>query len=204
MSLPVVADADTLFAATTRGLLIYLDYEGLIRLHWSPLILDELGRALVDTGRKKTAADAKAHEQRMRDALPNALVSVKAVQAHFGRVAAAVRSAKDLHVAACAYSLAAARAYPHAHAVALITRNTRDFSKAGLARLGIALEKPDAFLTALFQRQPPAFAAAFHRFRTDLTSGPAAAELLARLRRDGLPALVRALDAAQRAGVVTI
>jgi hypothetical protein len=50
--LPVVADADTLFGATTRGLLIHLDYGGLIRLHWSPLILEELSRALVDTGRK--------------------------------------------------------------------------------------------------------------------------------------------------------
>lgn len=45
--IPVVADADTLFGATTRGLLIHLDYQGLIRLHWSPLILDELSRALV-------------------------------------------------------------------------------------------------------------------------------------------------------------
>lgn len=39
--IPVVAAADTLFGATTRGLLIHLDYHGLIRLHWSPLILTE-------------------------------------------------------------------------------------------------------------------------------------------------------------------
>ena len=70
MSLPVVADADTLFPATTRGLLIYLDFGGLIRLHWSPMILDEVARALVDAGRKKTLSDAKAHEARMLDALP--------------------------------------------------------------------------------------------------------------------------------------
>ncbi|SHI18535.1 hypothetical protein SAMN04488135_1122 [Pollutimonas bauzanensis] len=54
MSIPVVADADTLFAAATRGLLIYLDYQGVIKLHWSPLILDEVNRALVDTGRKRS------------------------------------------------------------------------------------------------------------------------------------------------------
>lgn len=59
---PVVADADTLFGATTRGLLIHLDYQGLIRLHWSPLILDELSRALVDTGRKPDAASAPEPE----------------------------------------------------------------------------------------------------------------------------------------------
>ena len=56
--IPVVADADTLFGATTRGLLIHLDYRGLIRLHWSALILDELSRALVDTGRKPDAESA--------------------------------------------------------------------------------------------------------------------------------------------------
>ena len=46
MVVPVVADADTLFGATTRGLLIHLDYQGLIRLHWSPLILHEMSSAL--------------------------------------------------------------------------------------------------------------------------------------------------------------
>jgi len=33
VNIPLVADADTLFAGTTRGLLIYLDYEGLVKLH---------------------------------------------------------------------------------------------------------------------------------------------------------------------------
>lgn len=102
MSTPVVADADTLFAATTRGLLIYLDYHGPIKLHWSPLILDEVSRVLVDTGRKQTPKDAKAHEARMCDALPNALVSAIDVQVQFAAVASAVRSVKDTHVAACA------------------------------------------------------------------------------------------------------
>jgi hypothetical protein len=58
--IPVVADADTLFGATTRGLLIHLDYQGLIRLHWSPLILDEMSRALVDTGRQSDPVRARA------------------------------------------------------------------------------------------------------------------------------------------------
>ena len=97
MSLPIVADADTLFPATTRGLLIYLDFGGLIRLHWSPMILDEVARALVDAGRKKTLDDAKAHEARMQDALPHALVATRNVQAQFASVAHAVRSAKDVH-----------------------------------------------------------------------------------------------------------
>jgi hypothetical protein len=85
--IPVVADADTLFGATTRGLLIHLDDQGLIRLHWSPLILDELSRALVDTGRKPDAASARRHEQLMRAALPQAEVPTQRVQAQFASVA---------------------------------------------------------------------------------------------------------------------
>jgi hypothetical protein len=81
--IPVVADADTLFGATTRGLLIHLDCQGFIRLHWSPLILDELCRALVDTGRKPDAASARRHEQLMRNALPHAKIPTQQVQAQF-------------------------------------------------------------------------------------------------------------------------
>lgn len=73
--IPVVADADTLFGATIRGLLIHLDYQGLIRLHWSALILDEMSRALVATGRKADGAAALRHEALMRSSLPQAEVS---------------------------------------------------------------------------------------------------------------------------------
>lgn len=98
--IPVVADADTLFGATTRGLLIHLDYQGLIRLHWSRLILDELSRALVDTRRKPDAQSARRHEQLMRAALPQAEIPAQQVQAQFANVGLAMRSAKDVHVAA--------------------------------------------------------------------------------------------------------
>jgi PIN domain len=101
---PVVADADTLFGATTRGLLIHLDYCGLIRLHWSPLILEELSRALVDTGRKPDREAARQHELLMRAALPHAELPVALVHTQFEAVAPAMRSAKDMHVAACAHA----------------------------------------------------------------------------------------------------
>lgn len=56
-----------LFGATTRGLLIHLDDQGVTRLHWSPLNLDEMSRALVDTGRKPGAESARRHEPFIRD-----------------------------------------------------------------------------------------------------------------------------------------
>ncbi len=97
MVVAVVADADTLFGATTRGLLIHLDYQGLIRLHWSPVILDEMSRALVDAGRKPDAEAALRHEQLMRAALPRAEIPTAKVQAQFEAVAWVVHSAKDTH-----------------------------------------------------------------------------------------------------------
>lgn len=202
MSIPVVADADTLFPATTRGLLIYLDYRGLIKLHWSALILDEVSRALVDTGRKRTLAEAKAHEQRMCDALPNALIQAEAVRAQFEAVNAAVNSAKDMHVAACAYHLIVTNAYRESEAVVLVTRNTKDFKKGALATLGIALRKPDVFLNELFELQPRDFAFAFHRFRMDLTSQPAPEALLEKLHKDGQVHTARALLASYQAAAV--
>ena len=159
--LAVVVDADTLFGATTRGLLIHLDYQGLIRLHWSPLILDELSRALVDTGRKPDAASAKRHEQLMRAALPQAEIPTNWVQAQFASVAPAMRSVKDTHVAACAQAILANDLYRDTHAVSLVTKNIRDFGVRKPAALGIE-ERPHPTgywnnwqPTARHRRQPP-------------------------------------------------
>ena len=92
---PVVADADPLFGATTRGLLIHLDDHGLIRLHWSPLMLEEMSRALVDTGRKPDAESARRHEQLTRAALPQAETPTKQVRAPFASVAPVMHSAPE-------------------------------------------------------------------------------------------------------------
>jgi len=182
---PVVADADTLFGAATRGLLVHLDYRGLIRLHWSPLILDELSRALVDTKRKATLADAKAHEARLCDALPNANIDTADVQRQFSAVHAAVASAKDMHVAACARHLVATNAYSDAAPIVLATRNVRDFKRSALLVLGITLREPDEFLLNLWQAEPRAFARALRSFHASLRSKPQPGAVLAALQRDG-------------------
>lgn len=183
--IPVVADADTLFGATTRGLLIHLDYRGLIRLHWSPLILDELSRALVDTGRKSDAESARRHEQLMRAALPQAEIPTRRVQAQFAGMAPAMRSAKDIHVAACAGAILADDFYPGTQVVSLFTRNIRDFGVRKLATLGIDVLRPDAFLLHRFQQDSEGVASAFAALRSTLRSAPAPDRPLERLAADG-------------------
>ena len=195
MSIPVVADADTLYPAATRGLLIHLDLHGLIHLHWSPLLLEEAMRALVKTGRRPSLADACAHQELLCQVLPLAMVAVRDVQSQFQAVQGAVNSAKDLHVAACARSLVAGGAYPVGQAVVLITSNQRDFRKNALAGLDIALHKPDAFLFGLFQLQAPEFTRAFQALLESLPSKPSAEALLDKLCRDGLVQTAAALRA---------
>jgi hypothetical protein len=200
--IPVVADADTLFGATTRGLLIHLDYQGLIRLHWSPLILDELSRALVDAGRKPDTGSAQRHEQLMRAALPQAEVPTQRVQAQFASVAAAMRSTKDTHVAACARAILTGDFYPDSRVVSLVTRNMRDFGVRKLAALGIEVLRPDAFLLDRFQQDPAAVASAFAALRSTLRSAPSPERLLERLAADGQVLTAAAmLDAWQQVAV---
>ena len=202
LPIPVVADADTLFGATTRGLLIHLDYQGLIRLHWSPLILAELGRALVDTGRKPDAEAARHHEQLMQAALPQAEIATVKVQAQFAAVALAVRSAKDMHVAACAHAVMAGNYYPNTKIVSLVTKNIRDFGVRKLATLGIAVTRPDALLLDLFHQDPKGVTSAFASLRATLRSAPTPEQLLIRLAADGQTQTAAAmLDASHRGAV---
>lgn len=202
--IPVVADADTLFGATTRGLLIHLDYQGLIRLHWSPLILDELSRALVDTGRKPDAESARRHEQLMRAALPQAEIPTPQVRAQLASVAPAMRSAKDAHVAACAASILADDFYPGTDVVRLVTKNGRDFGVRRLAALGIMVQRPDAFLLEQFQSDPASVASAFITLRATLRSAPEPEQLLERLAADGQSQTAAALHDAWRQGAVRL
>lgn len=202
--IPVVADADTLFGATTRGLLIHLDYQGLIRLHWSPLILDELSRALVDTGRKPDAQSARRHEVLMRAALPQAEIPTQQVQAHFASVAPAMRSAKDTHVAACAAAILAGDFYPGTQVVSLVTKNIRDFGIRKLASLGIEVQRPDAFLLEQFQQDPSSVASAFAALRATLRSAPDPDRLLERLAADGQTLTAAALHDAWRQDAVQL
>ena len=202
--IPVVADADTLFGATTRGLLIHLDYQGLIRLHWSPLILDELSRALVDTGRKPDAESARRHEQLMRAALPQAEIPTRQVQAQFVNVAPAMRSAKDVHVAACAAVILAGDFYPNTQVVSLVTKNIRDFGIRKLASQGIEVRRPDAFLLAHFQQDPAAVASAVAALRATLRSAPEPEPLLERLAADGQSLTAAALHDAWQQGAVRL
>lgn len=144
-----------------------------------------MSRALVDTGRKKDAASASRHEQLMRNVLPQAEIPIQQIQAQFASVAPAMRSAKDVHVAACAAAILAGDFYPDNQVVSLVTRNIRDFGVRRLATLGIDVQRPDAFLLHQFQQDREAVASALAALRATLRSAPEPDQLLERLAADG-------------------
>lgn len=173
-----------LYGGATRGLLAYLDHQGLIRMHWSPLLIDEMSRALVKTGRR-TVDEARLNETLMTQAVPGASVSTVEVQSSFEIAYRGVNDAKDLHVAACAVALLARGYYPSTGRVHLITRNAKDFAPKRLSTLGVVQRHPDAFLLDLWEQEPQQMADAFRSFRTNLPSAPTVERLLEKLTNDG-------------------
>ncbi|WP_343627606.1 PIN domain-containing protein [Roseateles sp.] len=203
-AIAVVADADTLFGGTTRGLLIHLDYEGLIELHWSALILDEMSRALVRSKRQRDLQHAAAHEAIMRHSLPNAEVDAAAIRLSLPKALDAVRSPKDAHVAACALRVRASVMTLGGDVVALLSKNLKDFRAQRLVDLGVRLEHPDAFLSRLFASHPARVARAVRKYRSPLRSGEAISTTLERLALDGQLQTALMLDCAMQAGDIDL
>jgi hypothetical protein len=175
---------------------------GLVRLHWGPLILDELSRALVDAGCKPDTAAARKHEALLRRSLPQAEAPTADVQAQFATVAPLMRSTKDVHVAACAHVILAHGYYPAERVVNLVTKNVRDFGVQKLAALGIAVQRPDPFLLSPFEQDPKGVASAFAALRHSLSSHPTPEKLLERLATDGQAQVAAAMLAAWKAELV--
>ena len=197
--LPVVVDADVLYGGTTRAFLAYLDEDDLIRMHWSPLLIDEMSRALVKT-RRLTAEAALLNVDAMHRGVPGASVPTADVHASFRAAYPGINDAKDLHVAACARALLACGYYPNVRQVHLITRNAKDFAPKKLAALNVIQLHPDMFLRALWDTAPTVMAASFRRLREDLPSAPTADALLDRLVLDGQKRTAAAMRAAYRDG----
>ena len=115
-----------------------------------------------------------------------------------------MRSAKDVHVAACAATILADGFCPGTQVVSLITKNIRDFGVRKLEALGIKVQRPDAFLLAQFQRDPPSIPSAFASLRATLRSAPEPDQLLERLAADGQSLTAAALHDAWQRGAVRL
>lgn len=176
----IFADANVLFPASLRDILIYLALADVIELHWSSAVLDEMAEALVRTNRATTAG-ARSLVAAMMSALPEAEAVPRALPTSVN-----LPDPDDAHVLGAALA---------AECAVLLTFNLADFPPSQLAHCGpIQAIDPDCYLLALLAIDEKPIVDAVRKARRKLIKQPlTAAEHLDRLEIAGLRGLAGAL-----------
>jgi len=175
----VVADANILFSRTLRDYFLYAADEGVIEVHWSQQILDEMSRNL----RQQFGLSQQATERLetlMNDYVEYALTEVDPED--HATVADVEMDAKDRHVLAAALS---------AGADMLLTDNTRHFPREWMTERGIELIDSAGLLARLVEQFPDQMRAA-HKTTVRYSPKPEA-EVLATLEAVVGPEVAAAL-----------
>jgi predicted nucleic acid-binding protein len=135
----VVVDANVLYSIELTDLILTFASHRLVRVHWSPTILDEVRRNLAK--RADLSPDAIAYRiDRMNRAVPGALDEPPEAL-----VATMPITAHDRHVLALAV---------HAEADSIVTFNLRDFPASACEPYGVEAVDPDSFAMAVAESDP--------------------------------------------------
>jgi predicted nucleic acid-binding protein len=175
-SAPVVAvyDANVLYPALLRDLLIRLARAGLVGARWSNRIHEEWIRSLLLNRPDLTREQLERTRKLMDAAVPGAVV--EKFERHIPKLE--LPDPDDRHVLAAAIQ---------AKAKVIVTFNTRDFPRAAVAAYGIQARRPDAFVTDLLSADPEAVYAVARAHRSALRKPPMTVEqYLDQLGRTGL------------------
>jgi hypothetical protein len=173
----VFADANALYASAPRDILIELALEAVITLRWSPDVLDELARALVNTRPEYTPDKARRLVAAMTAALPDALV----LPPEPPIISINLPDADDAHVVLAAH---------HGGCETILTFNLDDFPASALTRLQPPLTPlhPDAFLVDMLASHPVPVLSVIERVRQNLRTPPmSVAQYADSLARSALP-----------------
>ncbi len=134
-----VVDANVLYSIELTDLLLTFAAHRLVRVHWSPTILDEVRRNLAK--RADLTPDAIAYRiDQMNRAVPGALE-----EAPEGLIKAMPIVEHDRHVLALAV---------HVEADSLVTFNLRDFPASACEPYGVEAVDPDSFAVAVAEGDP--------------------------------------------------
>jgi predicted nucleic acid-binding protein len=163
----VVVDANVLYSIELTDLLLTFAAHRLVRVHWSPTILDEVRRNLAK--RADLSRDAIAYRiDRMNRAVPGALDEAPA-----NLVATMPITEHDRHVLALAV---------HVEADSIVTFNLRDFPASACEPYGVEAIDPDSFAVAVAESDPSRVHAALSDIARRRTRPPMTVhELLDRL-----------------------
>lgn len=179
-----VLDANTLYPAPLRDLLLSLAVDGLYHARWTARIHEEWVRNLT-RNRPEREPRLAALVELMNRSVPDCLVGN-----YEGLTAGVVLpDPDDRHVLAAAIA---------GHADAIVTFNLKDFPADAFDPHQIEAVHPDDFMLNQLELRPYEALAAVKKMRARLNRPPqTAAELIATLERSGLPASAARLRQAQ-------
>ncbi len=167
MDLPVTAvyDANTLYPAPLRDLLIRLSQAGLVQAKWTDAIHDEWIRNVLKNRPDLSLQQLERTKNLMDKAVPDCLVS-----GHDPLISSlALPDPDDRHVLAAAI---------HSKASVIVTYNLKDFPANVLSSYDIQALHPDDFLSDLIDSATAPTVGAVKRQRASLRKPPMAAEQL--------------------------
>lgn len=150
-----VLDANVLYPAHLRDVLLRLALDGHFRPKWTDRIHDEWTRSLLAKRPDLTAAQLAYTREQMETAFPDATVTDYA--GHESRLA--LPDPDDRHVVAAAVE---------AGAGVVVTFNLKDFPATVLGRLGVEAVHPDAFVLRLMERDPDGVVETMREHRASL------------------------------------
>jgi len=180
-ALVVFCDANVLYPAELRNLLMHLALVGALRVHWSGAVHEEWIRNLLANRSDLTRAKLERTRSLMDKAAPDALVT-----AYEHRIARLhLPDPDDRHVLAAAI---------HCRAQAIVTRNLADFPPDVLAAFHIEALHPDALVMRLLETVTELVQEATENHRKSLNNPPkSVAEYLVALERQELKQSVAVL-----------
>jgi hypothetical protein len=165
LPLIVLVDANVFFGPRLRDLVMHLHAQELINLHWTKEIEAEWTRNVV----AKQGADAQDIQsclRGMRDAVDG--WEVTGYNKHKTKFESV--DPKDRHVAAAAYKLSLDD-WP-GQAVALVTKNVKDFPKKAFAGTYVTMYSLGGYIDALYAAEPRRVAKVTDGCRRKLKSPP--------------------------------
>lgn len=181
-SLCVLLDANVLYPAALRSVLVYLATTGLFRARWSVTIHEEWIRSVLAKRPDLTRPQLEQVRDLMIKAIPDSMV----FGAEFLVDHIELPDPNDRHVLAAALQGKAER---------IITFNLKDFPDAALLPYGCLAQHPDDFIVELLEENFALVAATLEKDRQHYLNPPyTLEEYRALLKKQGLLRSVAILD----------
>lgn len=174
MPLTVIYDANVLYPAPLRDLLLQLATTGAFRAHYTSEILDEVFRNLAHNRPELSPSSLQSTRRKMETAVRGVII-----EGHMALVGSLeLPDADDRHVLGAAI---------RAGAQVIVTHNTRHFPASSLGSFGIEARHPDEFIEHLADLNPGVVLQALRAISARLRNPPRApSAILETLERNGL------------------